>query len=398
MGRPRPSPFPDAAPMKPTHPNKVNRESENVLLLAQDLGARRLVWHSRPTEIEFGFNNHCNLMCVMCHQADGIPYREMPLPAAREVLDQILPFALHLTPSDASEPLMNDLDEVVALCRKHGVQLLLYCNATLLDEETFAKIAPVTHRIHFSFDSPDKATFERLRAGADFDQVVENVRRVMPLAAKQLLEISFNAVVMEPNWDQMPDLVDFLADLGAHSMSMQELLPNSTGYDELKLDGKVDDEAYATMVQAVRQRALARGVNVELMLRAPHGGLIEGRRSEPLTNSPVIRIREWHMESLARMNPGFCPMAMNYVKVTPDGKLFPCCRGPSELEMGNVLQQSFEEIWNGERYQRFRRQMYEGDYPEVCRTCIVLTGPAHFPGNARPAAASGAPAAERPGG
>ena len=82
------------------------------------------------------------------------------------------------------------------------------------------------------------------------------------------------------------------------------------------------------------------------------------------------------------MHPGFCPMAMNYAKVTPDGAVYPCCRGPSELEMGNVLHESFEGIWNGARYREFRRQMFAGEYPEVCRTCVVLTGPAHFPGNA----------------
>ena len=89
------------------------------------------------------------------------------------------------------------------------------------------------------------------------------------------------------------------------------------------------------------------------------------------------------MDSLAAMHPAFCPMAMNYVKVTPDGKVFPCCRGPAELEMGNVLQEDFESVWNGPRYREFRRRMFAGDYPQVCRTCVVLTGPAHFPGNAR---------------
>jgi hypothetical protein len=50
-----------------------------------------------------------------------------------------------------------------------------------------------------------------------------------------------------------------------------------------------------------------------------------------------------------------------------------------------VLAQSFEEIWNGPAYQEFRRRMLAGDYPEVCRTCVVLTGPEHFPGNRREA-------------
>ncbi|HTE05455.1 MAG TPA: radical SAM protein [Planctomycetota bacterium] len=362
--------------------HKIPRESENVLRLGEDLALQRLSWVSRPTEIEFGFNNHCNLLCVMCHQADGIPSRVMPAAAARGVLDQILPWALHLTPSDASEPLMNDLDAIIALCGTHDVQMLLYCNGTLLDEPTFRRIAPVTHRIWFSIDSPEKATFEALRVRADFDAVLGNIRTVMPLAAAARIEIGFNAVVMAPNWHQMPALVDLVADLGGTQMSMQELLPNSTGYEELKIDGRVPEDAFGAMVELVRVRAMARGVSVSLHLHQPWGGEIVATPPRQGSKSPLAEIRELHMDSLARMHPGFCPMAMNYAKVTPDGAVYPCCRGPSELEMGNVLHESFESIWNGARYREFRRQMFAGEYPEVCRTCVVLTGPAHFPGNA----------------
>lgn len=368
--------------MPSDHQPKIPRESENVLRLAEDLAAARTVWQSRPTEIEFGFNNRCNLLCVMCHQADGIPPKFMAAPAARAVLDQILPHALHLTPSDASEPLMNDLDEVVALCRKHDVQMLLYCNATLLDAETFHKIAPVTHRIWFSIDSPDRATFEALRVGAKLDEVVANIRAVMPLAAAARIEVGFNAVVMEPNWKQMPELVDFVADLGGREMSMQELLPNSTGYDALRIDGRVDEQQFGAMVELVHMRARERGVSITLHLHQPWGGAITCGPPKCASKAPLAEIRELHMDSLARMHPAFCPMAMNYLKVTPDGAVYPCCRGPAELEMGNVLKQPFEAIWNGPAYQEFRRRMFAGDYPKVCADCVVLTGPAHFPGNA----------------
>jgi radical SAM protein with 4Fe4S-binding SPASM domain len=278
---------------------------------------------------------------------------------------------------------MNDLDEVVRLCKEHDVQLLLYCNATLLDEATFRKIAPVTHRIWFSVDSPDKATFEALRAGSDYDQVLSHILTVMPLAAQARIEIGFNAVVMQPNWSHMPDLVDLVAELGGTQMSMQELLPNSTGYDALKVEGHVGEEEFGAMVAEVHRRAHARGVSVQLHLHQPWGGYVDATPPRQGSRDPLAEIRDMHMDSLSRMHPGFCPMAMNYLKVTPDGAVYPCCRGPKELQMGNVLEQSFEEIWNGPAYQAFRRGMLSGEYPEVCRTCVVLTGPAHFPGNRR---------------
>ena len=67
-------------------------------------------------------------------------------------------------------------------------------------------------------------------------------------------------------------------------------------------------------------------------------------------------------------------MATNYLKVTPDGDVFPCCRGPESLRMGNIKDEPFEEIWNGEKFQSFRKKMFEGKYPAVCASCYVLVG------------------------
>lgn len=84
--------------------------------------------------------------------------------------------------------------------------------------------------------------------------------------------------------------------------------------------------------------------------------------------------------------PGFCSMASHYVKIEPNGDVFPCCRAPRELRMGNVHQEPLAEIWNGANYRSFRRRMFDGDYPEPCRRCDILVANPAF---SRP---TGAPA------
>ena len=46
--------------------------------------------------------------------------------------------------------------------------------------------------------------------------------------------------------------------------------------------------------------------------------------------------------------------------------------------MGNVHEQSMDEIWNGDKYRDFRRRMNAKDYHEVCKGCDVLTANPHF--------------------
>ena len=78
--------------------------------------------------------------------------------------------------------------------------------------------------------------------------------------------------------------------------------------------------------------------------------------------------------------PGFCSMATYHLKVAPTGEVYPCCRAPRELVMGNVREETVEEIWNGEKYREFRRRMFAGDYPDPCSTCDILIANPLFPG------------------
>jgi sulfatase maturation enzyme AslB (radical SAM superfamily) len=74
---------------------------------------------------------------------------------------------------------------------------------------------------------------------------------------------------------------------------------------------------------------------------------------------PIVRpitpeVMSVMVEEVKERFPHFCSMASNYVKIEPNGAVFPCCRGPRELQMGNVNEQSLGEIWNGDKYREFR--------------------------------------------
>ena len=57
----------------------------------------------------------------MCGQSDEEhwPLHTMPKEKAAEILDELLPRASVLTPSDISEPLLNNIKLLVEKCREH---------------------------------------------------------------------------------------------------------------------------------------------------------------------------------------------------------------------------------------------------------------------------------------
>lgn len=45
-----------------------------------------------------------------------------------------------------------------------------------------------------------------------------------------------------------------------------------------------------------------------------------------------------------------------------------------ETALGNIFEQSFEEIWNGDRYNHLRQMLRLGEVPPPCTRCPIYRG------------------------
>jgi radical SAM protein with 4Fe4S-binding SPASM domain len=69
--------------------------------------------------------------------------------------------------------------------------------------------------------------------------------------------------------------------------------------------------------------------------------------------------------------PG-CESIYFIAEISPDGRITPC-RDYQDYTAGNINTQSFYDIWNGESFKKFRREMEKGLMP-VCTRCCGLQG------------------------
>lgn len=66
-----------------------------------------------------------------------------------------------------------------------------------------------------------------------------------------------------------------------------------------------------------------------------------------------------------------CPSPWSSVDITASGDLAPC-HVFFDLIMGNLYENSFEEIWNGENYIKFRKYMEHNHLMSICPGCCIL--------------------------
>ena len=104
-------------------------------------------------------------------------------------------------------------------------------------------------------------------------------------------------------------------------------------------------------------------------------GLSKGRSSVPQFLPDIYtetEIRRYYDDHSWHCGYPECESIYHVAEISPDGRITPC-RDYQDYTAGNINEQSFYEIWNGDNFKLFRRQMQKGLMP-VCTRCCGLQG------------------------
>ncbi len=68
----------------------------------------------------------------------------------------------------------------------------------------------------------------------------------------------------------------------------------------------------------------------------------------------------------------YCPNPYILAEIMPFGNVYPCsCGWIRGYSFGNIFEESYDEIWNGERAREFRQKLYDNDF-SLCPGCQNL--------------------------
>lgn len=94
----------------------------------------------------------------------------------------------------------------------------------------------------------------------------------------------------------------------------------------------------------------------------PYSILADGRTLDPLFGPVWIKESKGMTESKKDLKGRFCGKLWTWLEVDMWGKAWLCCPSWLPYPVGNVLTDSLEEIWNGEKAQTLRNQIFTGDW------------------------------------
>jgi pyrroloquinoline quinone biosynthesis protein E len=335
----------------------------NLFLRRIDRMQKRTALLSRPTSLQVESTTKCNLKCHMCDSPiwdrRGM---DMKFEDFKKIIDQF-PFLVRVNLQGVGEPLLNkDIFKMVAYCKSKKIIVLFTTNATLIDERVAKKIVNSgLDYIVISVDGATRETFEKIRGGAKFNQVIANIKKLV--AAKNDLEkprIMFHFCAMNDNIKELPQVLKLAKDIGAYGVESLDVISWGKDYLKEKLANKTlnsDIERAKKIINKTKIEANRMGIKFFWW----------GNKMDKLYSDSDLQLHA---------DPRLCQQPFRSCFITVDGYVTHCSDipDPRTSNFGNILQQNFNDIWNNSEYRALRKAFLEGKLPELCKECTKPMG------------------------
>jgi glycosyltransferase involved in cell wall biosynthesis/MoaA/NifB/PqqE/SkfB family radical SAM enzyme len=343
------------------------REIENLYAQVTRRRDSARVPRSRgPWRITFDTNpDTCNLKCVMCEEhsphsslqvlrrAEGRPRRVMPIEMIRKVIAEAVPNGLReVIPSTMGEPLLYEhFEEIVEMCRAHGVKLNLTTNGTFprLGAEAWARlIVPVASDVKISWNGATAETQQGIMLGSRWDEAVANVKAFIAVRDEHAgtgghrCRVTFQLTFLESNIGELADIVRLAIELGVDRVKGHHLWAH---FDEIK------------------EQSMRRDADAILRWNAAVLAAREAASERPLASGERILLENLFLldeRATGDLAPGGpCPFLGQEAWVSAQGRFDPCCAPDAQRrtlgEFGALHDRGLMEIWNGDAYQQLTR-------------------------------------------
>jgi MoaA/NifB/PqqE/SkfB family radical SAM enzyme len=321
-------------------------------------------WHaqrSAPASIIMDVSGACNLNCTMCSLKEWFPKSE-PKMMSPEIVDKIVSYVKnikHITLQCNCEPLINpDVHLIIQSLKKENPSIVvsLVTNGTLLSMERSQQlIQGGVDEIAISIDGATKESYERVRKGANFEKVMENIsnfNRLRERDGKKRLKLGIITVLTRNNLDELYDICKLAIALHADGFYVNGLEAYSEEQYPAVVYGSTIDRNARKIFNKVR--SLSRKNHIALSL-------------------PELKLR------------GRSTCLLTGFVIDTQGNVFPC--GALSYErpffrdhtrfvhpricMGNVMEQPIQHIVSSPDFVKFRKELLRGKLPHYCRECLI---------------------------
>lgn len=293
-----------------------------------------VIW-GLPVKIAVEPTNLCNLRCPECPTGiNGLTRRKgnMDLILFDRMVEQLNKQLISMIFYFQGEPFLNrNIFDMIKRATKDKIYTYCSTNGHFLTSETTKKtIESGLDELIISLDGINQKVYEQYRRGGSLNSVLQGTRELIQKKRElksTLPYTKFQFLVVKPNEYQIQD-----AKILAKQMAVNTIVFKSAQIYDFENGSPLmpDNQKYSRY---------KKGKNGKYRLKKK------------------LKNRCWRLWS----NP----------VITVEGDVLPCCFDKdAKYAMGNIKEQSFVEIWNSDKYQKFRQKLLTNRKSiDICKNC-----------------------------
>ena len=318
----------------------------------------------------------CNLRCTYCPiTTDALmrrPQAMMDTAKALAFIDSISHFRPMIRFFGGEPFLHPEWPRIFGAAVSKGMPITVVTNGTRLVGKAEELIRSGLLAVGISVDPPGPNDI--YRGDGTFDichRVINEIDEAKARLGSKTPQIEIYTTVYEGTYNLLAGWADELASWNIDTFRLQHQIWLRTAQrpvSERMIEQAIGDSTFFRSDVDTYCSDLMPNVDVDV-LEAQLRHLEQKTFPYRLEFHPPLPIKE--MMEFYR-NPDFrretqrpCTLISNYAFVDPRGRLYPCLT----LDMGNVFEQSFEEVWNGTKFRAFRRLLGREQRLPLCERC-----------------------------
>jgi radical SAM protein with 4Fe4S-binding SPASM domain len=336
-----------------------------VLMLG---GVDRFSPHA-PSALQVEFTSRCNLRCRMCPLTTKASSSSgAPGPMFDAVFDEVLAVARRcrsVIVAGYGEALTNPqcLPMLRALDAE-GIDMSIATNGLAVSREIARSLSEIHHlsMINVSIDSPDPDVYRAVRQG-NVHRALDGLRHLMAEIDRPE-RVMVSSIAMLETIESLVDFPPLLAEIGVRRYAVQAVVDYNAYCVGQRL---LDHPEMTTFFDAIEAGCAAHGIRLDLS--------VPDRSIADLADPDVARHGYYGFDSWDDGVTRQCLVPWEIPFVDKSGQVFACCNAAAanERPLGRIGDQTFDEIWTGVEFRRFRTDIIDGrTTPDICRRCTIV--------------------------
>ena len=304
-----------------------------------------------PIHMQLGPVNYCNHDCTFCYAARTMfdakeePRTRIHVERLFEIIEEMYELGLRaVTLVGAGEPTLHPrIAEIIEGIAQRGLDVGMFTNGSCVTEKTLHAIVEHCTFVRFSLTGATPAVHHVVHANGDFDRVIENIRRIasarrgaFPTLGSQFILASYSA----------PDVVRGAELAKSIGLDYFEVKPCYVAPDKPdQLPNSLSDEDAERLIQ-------------ETLALSDEEFRVYGKVEQHRAVAADTNDRTYDD----------CPGHQTTAVLEADLNLYICVNHKTtDYAFGNVRDQSFKEVWHGQRRQDILKGLCVHECQPRCR-------------------------------